>query len=99
MQLGETQRDFYADAIKRYIRKGVVRRASFDAPLTFYSVNPNFEFRFFLAFVWENIPLPVLVLSAGLSQVSDHAAVDRSNLSSEENRSFRTSLARLAMDQ
>ena len=27
----------------------------------------------FLAFVWENIPLPVLVLSAGLSQVSDHA--------------------------
>jgi ABC-type sugar transport system permease subunit len=23
--------------------------------------------------VWENIPLPVLVLSAGLSQVSDHA--------------------------
>lgn len=27
----------------------------------------------FLAFVWENIPLPVLVLSAGLTQVSDHA--------------------------
>ena len=27
----------------------------------------------YLAFVWENIPLPVLVLSAGLSQVSDHA--------------------------
>ena len=27
----------------------------------------------FLAFVWENIPLPVLVISAGLSQVSDHA--------------------------
>ena len=27
----------------------------------------------FLAFLWENIPLPVLVLSAGLSQVSDHA--------------------------
>ena len=27
----------------------------------------------FLAFVWENLPLPVLVLSAGLSQVSDHA--------------------------
>lgn len=27
----------------------------------------------FLAFVWENLPLPVLVLSAGLTQVSDHA--------------------------
>ena len=27
----------------------------------------------FLAFVWENIPLPVLVLTAGLAQVSDHA--------------------------
>jgi ABC-type spermidine/putrescine transport system permease subunit I len=27
----------------------------------------------FLAFVWENLPLPVLVLTAGLSQVSDHA--------------------------
>lgn len=27
----------------------------------------------FIAFVWENLPLPVLVLSAGLSQVSDHA--------------------------
>jgi ABC-type spermidine/putrescine transport system permease subunit I len=27
----------------------------------------------FLAFLWENIPLPVLVISAGLSQVSDAA--------------------------
>lgn len=27
----------------------------------------------FLAFVWENLPLPVLVLTAGLTQVSDHA--------------------------
>jgi putative spermidine/putrescine transport system permease protein len=27
----------------------------------------------FLAFVWEALPLPVLVLSAGLTQVSDHA--------------------------
>jgi putative spermidine/putrescine transport system permease protein len=27
----------------------------------------------FLAFVWENIPLPVLVIGAGLSQVSDAA--------------------------
>lgn len=27
----------------------------------------------YLAFVWENIPLPVLVLSAGLTQVSDDA--------------------------
>lgn len=27
----------------------------------------------YLAFVWENLPLPVLVLSAGLTQVSDHA--------------------------
>lgn len=27
----------------------------------------------FLGFVWENLPLPVLVLTAGLSQVSDHA--------------------------
>lgn len=27
----------------------------------------------FLAFVWENLPLPVLVLSAGLTQVSDDA--------------------------
>lgn len=27
----------------------------------------------FLAFVWENIPLPVLVLTAGLAQVSSHA--------------------------
>jgi ABC-type spermidine/putrescine transport system permease subunit I len=27
----------------------------------------------FLAFVWENIPLPVLVLSAGLAQLSDNA--------------------------
>ena len=27
----------------------------------------------FIAFVWENLPLPVLVLSAGLAQVSDHA--------------------------
>jgi putative spermidine/putrescine transport system permease protein len=27
----------------------------------------------FIAFVWENLPLPVLVLSAGLTQISDHA--------------------------
>jgi putative spermidine/putrescine transport system permease protein len=27
----------------------------------------------YLAFVWENLPLPVLVISAGLTQVSDHA--------------------------
>ena len=27
----------------------------------------------FIGFVWENIPLPVLVISAGLAQVSDHA--------------------------
>jgi putative spermidine/putrescine transport system permease protein len=27
----------------------------------------------FIAYVWENLPLPVLVLSAGLSQVSDHS--------------------------
>lgn len=27
----------------------------------------------YIAFVWENLPLPVLVLTAGLSQVSDHA--------------------------
>jgi ABC-type spermidine/putrescine transport system permease subunit I len=27
----------------------------------------------FIAFVWENLPLPVLVISAGLAQVSDHA--------------------------
>ncbi len=27
----------------------------------------------YLAFVWEALPLPVLVLSAGLTQVSDHA--------------------------
>ena len=27
----------------------------------------------FIAFVWENLPLPVLVLSAGLTQVSDNA--------------------------
>lgn len=27
----------------------------------------------FLAFVWENLPLPVLVLSAGLTQISDDA--------------------------
>ncbi len=27
----------------------------------------------FLAFVWEALPLPVLVISAGLTQVSDHA--------------------------
>ena len=27
----------------------------------------------YIAFVWENQPLPVLVLGAGLSQVSDHA--------------------------
>ncbi len=27
----------------------------------------------FLAFVWENVPLPMLVLSAGLTQISDHA--------------------------
>jgi putative spermidine/putrescine transport system permease protein len=27
----------------------------------------------YIGFVWESLPLPVLVLSAGLSQVSDHA--------------------------
>jgi putative spermidine/putrescine transport system permease protein len=27
----------------------------------------------YIAFVWESLPLPVLVLSAGLAQVSDHA--------------------------
>jgi putative spermidine/putrescine transport system permease protein len=27
----------------------------------------------YIAFVWENLPLPVLVISAGLSQVSDHS--------------------------
>jgi putative spermidine/putrescine transport system permease protein len=27
----------------------------------------------YIAFVWENLPLPVLVISAGLAQVSDHA--------------------------
>lgn len=27
----------------------------------------------YIAFVWENLPLPVLVLSAGLTQISDHA--------------------------
>jgi putative spermidine/putrescine transport system permease protein len=27
----------------------------------------------YIAFVWENLPLPVLVLTAGLSQISDHA--------------------------
>jgi putative spermidine/putrescine transport system permease protein len=27
----------------------------------------------YIAFVWENLPLPVLVISAGLTQVSDHS--------------------------
>ncbi|MGL4238565.1 ABC transporter permease [Tabrizicola sp.] len=27
----------------------------------------------YIAFIWENLPLPVLVLTAGLTQVSDHA--------------------------
>jgi putative spermidine/putrescine transport system permease protein len=27
----------------------------------------------YIAFVWENLPLPVLVISAGLAQVSDHS--------------------------
>jgi putative spermidine/putrescine transport system permease protein len=27
----------------------------------------------FIAFVWENLPLPVLVIGAGLTQVSDHS--------------------------
>lgn len=46
---------FYADAIKSYIRKGVVKRTDLDAPLTFDSVNPNFEARIFWAFASEKL--------------------------------------------
>ncbi len=38
---------FYADAIKSYVRKGVVKRTNLDAPVTFDSVSPNFEARVF----------------------------------------------------
>lgn len=40
----------------------------------------------FLAFVWENLPLPVLVLSAGLSQVSDHAVEAARDLGAKSGR-------------
>lgn len=38
---------FYADAIKSYIRKGVLKRANLDAPVTFDIVDPNFEAKVF----------------------------------------------------
>ena len=40
----------------------------------------------FLAFVWENLPLPVLVLSAGLSQVSDHTVEAARDLGAKSGR-------------
>jgi len=42
----------------------------------------------FIAFVWEGLPLPVLVLSAGLSQVSDHAIEAARDLGAKPPRIF-----------
>ncbi len=44
---GSSTGGFYADAIKSYVRKGVVKLNNLDTPLTFDSVNPNFEAKTF----------------------------------------------------
>ena len=44
---GSSPGGFYADAIKSYVRKGAVKRTNLDAPVTFDSVNPNFEAKVF----------------------------------------------------
>lgn len=43
----------------------------------------------YIAFVWESLPLPVLVLSAGLAQVSDHSIEAARDLGAGAFRIFR----------